>query len=125
MTVADMGWGTPLFDLQSDLGPGTSGVLKEIYEGRTLYSMGSGSRIGKFWLWRMASEGRILNEKEVGTPKPGDDERAADLLMTLGKEGRLNILRDIAKGKGATLRVSGGRELNTSALGRLTARHLI
>ena len=29
VTVADMGWGTPLFDLQSDLGPVTSGVLKE------------------------------------------------------------------------------------------------
>ena len=71
VTVADMGWGTPLFDLQSDLGPGTSGVLKKIYEGRTLYSMGSGSRIGKFWLWRMASEGRILNEKEVGPRNRG------------------------------------------------------
>ena len=44
VTVADMGWGTPLFDLQSNLGLGTAGVLEEIYEGRTLYSMGSGSR---------------------------------------------------------------------------------
>ena len=42
VTGADKGWGTPLFDLQPGLGPATSGVLKETYEGRTLYSMGSG-----------------------------------------------------------------------------------
>ena len=41
-TVEDMGWGTPLFDRQSDLGPANSDVLKERYEGRTLYSMGLG-----------------------------------------------------------------------------------
>ena len=51
VTGEDKGWGTPLFDLQPGLGPATSGVLKETYEGRTLYSMGSGSRMGKFWLW--------------------------------------------------------------------------
>jgi hypothetical protein len=56
----------------------------------------------------MANERRILNEKEVGTPKPGDEARAFDLFKALGKEGRLNILRDIAKEKGVTLRVSGG-----------------
>ena len=44
----------------------------------------------------------------MGTPKPGDEARASDLLKALGKEGRLNILRDIAKEKGVTLRVSGG-----------------
>ena len=56
----------------------------------------------------MANERRILNEKEVGTPKLGDEARASDLLQALGKEGRLNILRDIAKEGGASLRVSGG-----------------
>ena len=73
--------------------------------------MSAGSITGQYWLWRMANEGRILNEKEVGTPKPGDVAKAADLLRTLGKEGRLNILRDIAKEKGATLMVSGGPKM--------------
>ena len=124
VTGADKGWGTPLFDLQPDLGSATSGVLKETYEGRTLYSMGSGSRIGKFWLWRMAREGRVLEEKEVGTPKPGDEEKAEDLLATLGKGGRLNILRDIAKGKGTTLRVSGGSRMKYICTGSIDGETL-
>ena len=106
--TSDMGWGTILLDRQADMGQASSEVLVEIYEGRTIYSMSAGSVMGRHWLWRMANERRILNEKEVGTPKLGDEARALDLLQALGKVGRLNILRDIAKEGGATLRVSGG-----------------
>jgi len=118
-TAEDMGWGTPLFDRQPDLGSRNSDVLKERYEGRTLYSIGSGSETGKFWLWRMASEGRIMSLEEIGAPKLGDHEKAEGLLKSLGKEGRLNILRDISKGTGATLRVTGGsktKHINTGAI---------
>jgi hypothetical protein len=98
--IADMGWGTTLLDRQADMDQASSRVLVETYEGRTLYSISAGSITGRHWLWRMANERRILNNREVGTLKPGDEARAADLLKALGKEGRLNILRDIAKEKG-------------------------
>ena len=73
----------------------------------------------------MASEGRILNGEEVGKPKPGDHERAADLLKALEKEGRLDILRDIAKIRGATLRLTVDSERSTSSLDRLKGKQLI
>ena len=69
--IADMGWGTTLLDRQADMGQASSRVLVEIYEGRTIYSMSAGSITGRHWLWRMANERRNLNEKEVGTTKPG------------------------------------------------------
>ena len=47
----------------------------------------------------------------MGTPEPGDEARASDLLKALGKERRLNILRDIAKEKGVTLKLSGGQRM--------------
>ena len=119
--VSDMGWGTILLDRQADMGQAPSGVLAESYEGRTIYTMSAGSVMGRHWLWRMANERRILNEEEVGTLKLGDEERALDLLQALGKVGRLNILRDIAKERGVTLRVSGGSRIKFIHTGAIDA----